>query len=285
MGLALPGTTWSPLGPQTEPKMLSHDIICLHTMVGSLKGTDSYFRQNGYGGTESHFGMGGNGHTIQWQDLAYQADANNEGNDRVISIETADKGETFPVWTGSNVPPWTDAQVNKIIDMLDDMCRPAFHANCPATWDCHKVGIPRVLVPDTKPARRGIGYHRQGVDPWRVEGGESWSLAYGKVCPGDKRINQLTAVILPAVLKLGQPVTPPVVQPPPKPTVPGKDDEMFTLFYDQQAKQYYFMTPWFAGKLTPSEGYNIDLNSPGLVAVLVPTTAAMAKILKKAPVT
>jgi len=76
-------------------------------------------------------------------------------------------------------------------------------------------------------------------------------------------------------------VTP--TEPKPDPTIPSEDD-MFTLFYDQQAEQYWFMTPWTAGKLTDDEGYLIDVNSPNLSAVPVPTTVAMKKILNKAPV-
>jgi hypothetical protein len=38
-----------------------------------------------------------------------------------------------------------------------------------------------------------------GCDPWRVSGGELWSKAYGKVCPGDRRIDQLIDVVIPRV--------------------------------------------------------------------------------------
>jgi hypothetical protein len=56
-----------------------------------------------------------------------------------------------------------------------------------------------MLVPDTKPGRRGIAYHRQGCDPYRVSGGDHWSEHYGKVCPGDARISQLINIIIPRV--------------------------------------------------------------------------------------
>lgn len=180
-----PYALWDPLGPQTQSRLHNPDIVCLHTMAGSFVGTNIFFHDNGYGGTESHFGIAGSGVARQWQDLDYRADANLDGNDHIISIETADKGEDFPHWIGSDVPPWTKEQLSKIIEIT--------------SWCCDRYGIPRVLVPDSKPGRRGIAYHRQGVDPWRVSGGELWSSARGKVCPGDRRIKQITSIIIPGL--------------------------------------------------------------------------------------
>lgn len=176
-----PGAEYRPLGTQTQPKMTSHDIICLHTMVGSLEGTDVYFRSGGYGGTESHFGVGHDGTVYQWQDLAFTADANLDGNGRVISIETADSGPGFPKWSGSDVPAWLPAQVDAIADLV--------------AWLASNFDIPCAPIPDSRPGRRGVGYHRLGIDPWRVADGEHWSTSRGKVCPGDRRIAQLPAVI------------------------------------------------------------------------------------------
>lgn len=202
--------TWRPLGPQTQPPMRSHDLICVHTMVGSLTGTDAYFRDGGYGGTESHFGTGGNGERpFQWQDLAFTADANLDGNHRVISIENADHGPGFGAWTGSDVPRFTTTQADQLVDLIAWLCSPDAHSGCPPTWTCRQVGIPAAFVADSKPGRRGIAVHRQGVDgnfpappsiyAGRVPGGERWSTSPGKVCPGDKRIRQLVTEIIPAV--------------------------------------------------------------------------------------
>jgi hypothetical protein len=154
-------------------------------MVGSLAGTSSMFHQDGYGGNESHFGVGGDGTVRQWQDTDYTADANAGGNHRIISIETADYGEpAFGKWDTANsalVPAWTDAQVRALAEIT---------AAC-----CEAYTIPLALVPDSLPTRRGIAYHRQGIDPWRVAGGELWSSARGKACPGNRRIAQVPAVI------------------------------------------------------------------------------------------
>ena len=43
MTTTYPGGLWRPLGKAT-PSLARHDIVCVHTMVGSLLGTDAYFR-------------------------------------------------------------------------------------------------------------------------------------------------------------------------------------------------------------------------------------------------
>lgn len=199
-----PGARWHPLGAQTESRMTAHDIVCLHTMVGYLTSTDPYFRVTngiGFAGTESHYGVGGkwgpdlggalDGASWQWQDRAFSADANLDGWDRVISIETADNAPRYP----SDIEAWTPAQIEELAQILAWESTAAAHAACPPSWRCHQVGIPLELIPDTKPGRRGVGYHRQGVDPYRVDGGERWSTSYGKACPGDRRIAQIPAVL------------------------------------------------------------------------------------------
>jgi hypothetical protein len=173
--------------------MVRHDIICLHTMVGFLTSTDVMFKKNGFGGTESHFGVGGiwggdkaaklDGVVYQWQDTEFSADANLNGNRRLISIETADNAPKL----AKDIEPWTPKQCAAIIKLVAQLCR--------------KYDIPAVLIPDSKPGRRGIGFHRQGIDPFRVEGGEVWSSSRGKECPGDRRIAQLKSVIIPGVRK------------------------------------------------------------------------------------
>jgi len=207
MATKCPHATWDPLGSQTEPRMSAHDIVCLHTMAGSFANTNIMFHENGFGGTESHFGIAGDGTARQWQDLDYTADANYDGNHHVISIETADKGETFPSWTGSDVPPWTDAQLDKIIKIV--------------SWCCDFYSIPRTIIPNTKPGNRGIAYHRQGIPgnfppPYTgiVPGGELWTdpdTGFGKACPGDRRIRQIETIIIPALQEPAH-ITPPELE-------------------------------------------------------------------------
>ena len=103
MAVTYPGAEFRPLGPQTQDRMSAHDIVCLHTMAGSLAGTAATFEVSGLSGSESHFGVGARGEVVQWQDLEFRADANLEGNHGLISIETADKGAPFPDWEGADI--------------------------------------------------------------------------------------------------------------------------------------------------------------------------------------
>lgn len=198
---------WVPLSTrQTERAMVGHHVACLHTMVGYLISTDQMWRPDGYVGIESHFGVGGkwgpdvglglDGRIFQWQDLRYQSDANLDGNPTVISIETADNGR-------EPIQPWSDKQLTSIVNLLDWLCRPDAHKQCPPSWLCHQIGIPRQLIPDTKPGRRGIGYHRQGIvgnyPDGLAPGGVRWSNATGKTCPTDVRIHQIKSIIIPAL--------------------------------------------------------------------------------------
>ncbi len=175
-----PKANYRPLGTQTEARLAKKHKVILHTMVGSLWGTDSYFRQEGFSGVESHFGVGGDGEVLQWQDTEYEADAQLQGNDDCISIETADHGPEFPSWSGSNVPSWTSAQLEEIAQIV--------------AWVCKTHNIPCVLITDTEDSTKGVGYHRQGIDPYRTHG-ETYSNSFGKVCPGDRRVAQVPKVI------------------------------------------------------------------------------------------
>jgi len=208
MTIKYPGARWKPLGPQTEPKMTGHDIVCVHTMVGYLSTTNTYFRSgngSGYNGTESHFGIGGawgldvrlglDGEVFEWQDLAYQADANMNGGRTVLSIETADNAPRYP----KDIKRWTDKQVISLVDLIAWLCSKEAHRYCPSNWECHKSGIPTTLIPDTKPGRRGLSYHAQGIPPNLVSGGVCWSTSRGKECPGPVRIKQFKEEIIPAV--------------------------------------------------------------------------------------
>lgn len=177
--------------------MARYNIICVHTMVGYLWGTEGEFKRDGYYGVESHFGVGGpadgtddDGRVVQWQDTAFQADANYDGKPEVLSIETSDGAKPDT--------PWSPNQLTAIVRLI--------------AWLCRTHNIPAHLINGNLPGTRGIAYHRQGCDhgisyrprgwpydQWRVPGGVKWSTSLGKVCPGDVRIRQLVDVVIPRV--------------------------------------------------------------------------------------
>jgi hypothetical protein len=181
-------------GREQARRMHDHDIVCLHTMAVEFDVVDRNVHQDGYGGIGAHFGVTGDGRVKQWRDLDFRSQANLDGNHRVISIETADTGAPFPDWDhdGSDVPAWSDAQIDAIVDLVG--------------WLCDHFDIPKDLIPDSLPGRRGVAYHRLGIrgdfpPPFTglVAGGEVWSGSTGKVCPGDRRITQIHDVIMPGL--------------------------------------------------------------------------------------
>src|SRR6185312_10522315 len=176
----MPGAVWKPMVGSSTTRMSAYDVFCVHTMVGSLAGTDSWFRKL-QDGTNSHFGVGGDGTIWQWVDTAYRSGASYNGNYHLISVECADMGAPFGPWGGSDVPAFTEAQ----IDALGSIAR----------WVHDTHGIPLVQIPDSRVGRRGVGYHRLGVPGYMVAGAEQWSTKAGKVCPGDRRISQVPQVI------------------------------------------------------------------------------------------
>lgn len=172
MATLYPHATYKPLGSQTQPKLVVPTAIILHTMGGYLNGTDATFRNNGYTGDESHFGIGGpadginlDGVVWQWQDLDYTADAQYSGNKYGVSIETSDG--TVPA------NPWSERQLAAIESLL--------------IWLCQKYSLPAKLM--TKETDKGIGYHQQFPD-WNHDNHN---------CPGDTRVQQLIDTVIPNV--------------------------------------------------------------------------------------
>ena len=181
------GADYRPINYAGVPRMQRYDIACLHTIVGNDPAP------------AAHLSIRGDGWLTQSRDTAYQSAANYEGNPRVIAIETDDHGPEFGTWDvndGHAVPAWTKAQMSTIAVAL--------------VWIYHTHGIPLVLAPNSQPGSRGIAYHRQGCDGnftgyaygGRVPGGELWSKARGKVCPGDRRIKQLIEIVIPMARQL-----------------------------------------------------------------------------------
>lgn len=175
-----PAAEWT--GESGSLLMSRWDIFCVHTIVGYAPAK------------AAHFSTRGDGHLFQSRDTKYQSVANYKGNPRVIACENADFGPEFGAWdtdNGHEVPAFSPEQCETLAHLI--------------VWVNRTHGIPIELAPDSKPGSRGIAYHRQGIPGnWAgyaygglVSGGEVWTLAPGKVCPGDRRIYQLINVVIP----------------------------------------------------------------------------------------
>lgn len=168
----------------------SNHVFIVHTMVGSLNGTDSYFRQGGVG-LESSLGIGGkydtnlDGAIYQWMYLSDRADANYEANGYAFSVETSDgSNSTYPNrWQ----EPWSPLQAESI-------------AQSAAAW-CLATGRPARLVNRAHSTVHGIGHHKIGTVPNVKPGDDYWSPPEQgpRACPGPARINQLINEVIPRV--------------------------------------------------------------------------------------
>lgn len=173
MEVRYPKAAWRPLGnTNDEPSIGVPRVFIIHTMSGYLMGTDATFRVNGYGGTESHFGIGGNydrpdldGAVLQWQLTNRQADAQFGGNAYATSVETSDGAH-------DNVR-WSPKQAEAIISL--------------GVWWCKQTGNPAKLV--TSIDGHGFGYHAQFHD-WNRDDHD---------CPGAVRLVQYKNEIIPAI--------------------------------------------------------------------------------------
>lgn len=165
--------------------MAAYRRLILHTAVSSSASLFSWHQKVSHC---SHFYLRHDGVWEQYVDTRLRAPNQQDGNADSISVESQDMGGPFPSWSGSNVPAWTAKQVEAIAEL--------------AVWLNTTHGIPLVQLPSSKPGTRGIGWHRQGIDgnfpggilAGRVSGGETWS-GPGKVCPGDRRIKQVPAIV------------------------------------------------------------------------------------------
>lgn len=142
-----------------------------------------------------HFYVAHDGYCEQYVDTDFRAYAAGTANDDAIMIETAGGLGTSKVL---NAEKWTPAAAARLADIM--------------AWESKQPGgAPLDLLPDSKPGRRGWGPHRLGVQHsrgigavpgWLLPGGEKWSSSTGKECPGDAKVAQIPAELLPLARKI-----------------------------------------------------------------------------------
>lgn len=142
------------------------------------------------------------GGLFQYIDLDYQSWATGAGNPDVVAFESeGGMGTAEQV----NAEPWTDPQVEAAAHVL---------AYLNETED-----VPLEAMADSLSTSRGFGVHRLGIDPWRVNAGQKWSTARGKLCPGDAKVAQVPVIVSRArELRGGSQSA--IIRPPAVPTAP-----------------------------------------------------------------
>lgn len=197
---------------QQQTAAIIPDQIILHSLANSwnFEGGVGWLTST-TNALESHYAVRRDGFIVQLVPETQRADANYKANRRAnghgaISIETdSDKPA---------VEPWTDAQVDAIVELCTDICR--------------RYDIPPRLCPAWD--QPGIGWHIMFGTPGQ------WTPV-AKSCPGPARIRQVVDVILPRVrsavtvgIPEGKPPAPPIVEKPapptPEPTPVEEDDDM-----------------------------------------------------------
>jgi len=184
MALIYPGALWRPMpGSATRPKRRKGRGVGFHIAVSERL---SIYDINLSTGNDAHLYVRRDGGVEQNVDLDLVAYAGAAGNASMIWVETQGGTTATDVKSGR----WTSAQAATLARI--------------ARWAHDTEGVPLQLMPDSKPASRGIGTHRLGIQHslgidrvagWLVTGGERWSSAIGKECPGDARIAQLPSII------------------------------------------------------------------------------------------
>jgi hypothetical protein len=167
-------------------KMAVFNRVNLHVAVSE---SSSLFGQfNKTGAPSSHFYVRRDGTSEQYVDTSLQAEADLDGNDATISIET--QGGT----SNADSEPWTDQQLTAMAAIYK--------------WARDTHGIANQIASSSKQdnSSKGLSWHRLGVDGnfpalpnpcagrGQRGGGMKYSSAGGKLCPGCGKINQIPEI-------------------------------------------------------------------------------------------
>lgn len=156
------------------------DAVILHVAVSVTASLFGWF-SNPRAAASSHFYIRLNGIVEQYIDTDHISWAGVRSDQRAISIETAGMGNGT----------WTQEQ----LDAIDGLLR----------W--LRAQYPGIAVRQMQSSKAsepgGIGYHSLGVPATTVQklarrsqtGGELWSGAVGKICPGPDRVRQVPGIV------------------------------------------------------------------------------------------
>lgn len=205
-----PKAVWAPLpGRDTTPGRVQ--LLTVHTAVSNSANLYGKGRLNG--GTYAHFYNPKTGPLIQYQEIGHIARADNYGNPFTISVENWDGGYA------PEVPPLTASQIENLAQLFAWLVKTHDLAN--------RIATPENLT--------GLGWHRLGIrgnfGPYNpadrrtwsgAQSGVNFSGAFGKVCPGNRRIDQIPEIYARAQQILApQPKTIPLID---------RSEKMFIIY-------------------------------------------------------
>ena len=154
------------------------DGIGLHVAGSEAQSLYGWFC-NPVARASSHFYVRRDGTIEQYVSVRDRSWTSGAGSDRLLGIETQ----------GTANGQWTDAQVKSIVWLIKTLAK--------------EFGFPIRQMASSKKSERGIGYHALGVPANATQkargvsqtGGELWSSAVGKVCPGPDRVKQIPGIV------------------------------------------------------------------------------------------
>lgn len=176
----MPGVVEKPLTRNyTNRERNVTNAIVLHVAASEAASLHGWF-SNPRAQASSHFYVRRDGTIEQYIPINLISWAGVQSDARAISVET--QGMGHGAWTPEQV-----AALQRIIRF------------CQSVYP----GIPSRVMRSSKSSETGIGYHALGVPATRAQklrrvsqtGGELWSGAVGKVCPGPDRIKQIPGLV------------------------------------------------------------------------------------------
>lgn len=153
------------------------DGVILHVAVSEAASLHGWFSDpKAY--ASSHLYVRRDGTVEQYIDLDQISWASKDGDARCVSVETQ----------GGALGEWTDAQLRSLARIVRETSK--------------HYGYPLRVMGSSR-GERGVGYHLLGVPATAAQkaagvsqtGGELWSGAVGKVCPGPDRVKQMGKVV------------------------------------------------------------------------------------------
>ena len=193
----MPGAVRKPLTRNyTNQNRKVTNAVILHVAVSESATLQGWFN-NPQARASSHFYVRRDGTIEQYIAINLISWAGVQSDKRAISVETQGMGHGA----------WTPQQVSAIQRIIR-YCQSVYPS------------IPSRVMKSSKASETGIGWHALGVPATQTQklrrvsqtGGELWSGAVGKICPGPDRIKQIPGL----VAGLSGPTTP-VIKPPSKP--------------------------------------------------------------------